>query len=1282
MKYLKLFLITNIFLNFLVAPLYAANDDYDAVPPFLPTPVSPNILMVVDRSGSMTWSAYNPNASRAGFCWDTNGCGWTYTGTEEGYWVPGKNYKYTGSDWWDGGVWEESTAAVTPCPNYLPQVYNNNNTYAGSCLNFHLMTRLDLLRWAMTGGRPDACTDGEYVSSDCDPVLQCTGTDCILHNMYNMRVKVPSTRIADSIISQYSSATLRPRFGLLFYSDSLRAQKVYVGDYPYSSTDASGADNADPTLPFTYVSRLLNAMSANNATGTAPAMWEAYDYFKQNDDHPFANDFEMADTSDTSTLFRDPLYVCDYDKTNCSLVGCAKNFVILATDGQWNIGGAGFSGTCTIDTGYEDNSADPVVPAHRMHYDLLRTVTSSSGNTFDKRVDAVFGLGLFLQGTGLTSLQNTAMYGGYDNVDGTIQWPGSLTGYPLSTCSMDDCGAGKGSACTPLPASSSDWDNDPVDNVPDTFVNASGGTAMRTAIKKLIDSATQRAAAGSSISVLSEKATSGSVIHQALFYPTKAFSSSYDVDWTGSLNAYWFYNTSTVNNIREDNANEFYLDTFDDHVLDFTIGTSGALTINFYDTDGVTGASNTKLGSYAGAEAINKIFESGEKLRDRAASGRVIYGINESGSMGTFTAANYTSFDDLLDPSSGQIGIDFDACLGSTSQARAENLIEYLRGAADSFTANTGTGDCRSRVVNASGDRWKLGDIIHSSPVVVPYANASMLYIASNDGMLHAFNAGAIRKDSLTSTQTVRLCEQSSGNCFTTGNSTSSNDIGKEAWAFIPKNVMPYLKYLADPDYQHLYTVDLSPYYIEFGSKKILIAGLRFGGATGCTYKQGGTTRWCGDPANDLQVVPPECSPTSPDCLGLSSYFALDVTDPANPVFLWEFTDPDLGFTFSGPAYIKRGGNSYVMFLNGPINYRGETAGDLNLVDGQDLKVFILKVDANFKLADVDNDGDVDRDDVFKFDGDGNNGFVKDSELANYNSGFGGRLFTNGVDFNNDGNTDLVFFGINDASGASGNVTALMPKNGIHVDSSVNYDPTDKVDNPGAETANWYFDNALQTAVSPITSKVVYGECFGSPYIYFGTGRWFYKADSPGINSNDVEELYGLKITDCLNSISAGGNCSINYAKNSNPICGEVNKSSMGWVVDTLEPRGGNYMKERTYTDPTMYGDIVSFTTMQPSSDPCDFSGRSRIWDVNCATGQSLWDSATCTGYTVTIPPGSHLLQLSGGNIEDSGIDQVDFPEKGNMATGWFTGIPPESATPFVPYSGVLTGEIILWIER
>ncbi|AGF78821.1 hypothetical protein UWK_02281 [Desulfocapsa sulfexigens DSM 10523] len=1025
--------------------------------------------------------------------------------------------------------------------------------------------------------------------------------------------------------------------------------------------------------------------------GTTPLAENYYEvlrYFQQ--DTPYYEDKPTIGTTynykvddpDGATHLWDPYYFDEYEET----IRCAKSFVLIFTDGEpyrddyvpdfYDSTGNGTADTVDYD---DDSNTDDC---------------SDSGDTANGCQDILDDLAYWAYWDKDTSdfrdlRDDTGMTGNQHIETYTVAF-GKAT---IPQILQDTADNGNGEAYA-----------------------ADDGHQLETALADAFSNILTKTAAGSSISVLSERATEGSIIHQALFFPEKSFiddGTTRSLLWTGALNTYWFFNSGTVSNIREDNAvgTEFYLDTHDDHALDFRIDAEGSLNIDYYslidsqnDDDGKADA---LLGSYNSIDDVSRIWEGGYQLQKRDVAtpdewvagsngGRTIYGINESGTMSEFLADNYTLFKKNMRLDETQT--DIPDCLGVAAdetdppdadkleEIRSINLMSYIRGAADDFS---GTSDkvtssaCRNRVVNDAGEIWKLGDIIYSTPQVVDNENFSIVLAAANDGMLHAFHAGKIRTDGLTTEQAVRLCDNNSdASCL-------QDEVGEELWAFIPQNAMPYLKYLTDPAYKHIYTTDMAPYRIKHGTKDIIIGGMRFGGAAGCTYES--KDRWCGDPDDGTQVVAPGADPLTPEsAVGLSSYFALDISDPRNPVFLWEFTHPNLGLTYSGPAYIKRGGNAYVMFTSGPLNYRAETNGDQGSVDAQNLNVFMLKVDSDFNLVDVDNDGDTDADDIFKFTGDSKkDGFITDSELGSYNSAFGGRLFTNGIDQDRDGNTDIVFFGVNDANGTAGTVIALVPKNAVDGDGNItSYDPTDKADVTAGtdETPNWYFDSVVESTDYPVTSKIVYGDCFNYPMIYFGTGRWFYKDDSPGVNQTKTEKLYGILIRDCLNDILAGKTCSLNYAHNNNDICQEVgnldDEKTLGWVVDELEPKGDSYAKERTITDPTFANgtNIVFFTTMQPSSNPCDFGGRSRMWALNCMSGDSIWGG--CDGYTTDYRDGSLLLQLSGGNIEGAGLNEDDFSEEGGKSTKWFTGIPPESPTPFIPPSPSLTGEIILWLEK
>ena len=74
-----------------------------------------------------------------------------------------------------------------------------------------------------------------------------------------------------------------------------------------------------------------------------------------------------------------------------------------------------------------------------------------------------------------------------------------------------------------------------------------------------------------------------------------------------------------------------------------------------------------------------------------------------------------------------------------------------------------------------------------------------MAYVGANDGMLHAFKHGKLEQTwtGKGTNDQARLA-----------NPDPTTPLGSEVWAFVPKNSLPYLKYLADEDYCHLYYVD------------------------------------------------------------------------------------------------------------------------------------------------------------------------------------------------------------------------------------------------------------------------------------------------------------------------------------------------------------------------------------------------------------------------------------------------------------------------------------------
>jgi type IV pilus assembly protein PilY1 len=144
---------------------------------------------------------------------------------------------------------------------------------------------------------------------------------------------------------------------------------------------------------------------------------------------------------------------------------------------------------------------------------------------------------------------------------------------------------------------------------------------------------------------------------------------------------------------------------------------------------------------------------------------------------------------------------------------------------------------------------------------------SATVYVGSNDGMLHAFNA-----------------------------SDDDADKGKERFAFVPQEVMSKMPLLAKTDYSHEFFVDATPMIADaaIGSdtekpwRTVLVSGLGAGG---------------------------------------KGVFALDVTDPTNfskDNVLWELganlpaLDDDMGYTFGTPQIGRlKNGKWVAIFGNG-----------------------------------------------------------------------------------------------------------------------------------------------------------------------------------------------------------------------------------------------------------------------------------------------------------------------------------------------------------------------------
>ena len=292
-----------------------------------------------------------------------------------------------------------------------------------------------------------------------------------------------------------------------------------------------------------------------------------------------------------------------------------------------------------------------------------------------------------------------------------------------------------------------------------------------------------------------------------------------------------------------------------------------------------------KLNGTTGAIATTASWSAQSLLDAVTPSARTIY-FNKSGALTSFEYANLAStqktyFDNLCTQS-----LVASQCAGLsagnlTLANNGANLVNYLRGERTYEANNTTSPLYRTR-------SHILGDIINSTPV---YVGAPLFSYA---------DTGYADFKTNKATRTAMVYAGANDGMLHAFNATS----GAEVWSFVPSAVMSNMYKLANTNYagNHVYFVDgevvVGDIYVSGVWKTILVGGFNAGG---------------------------------------KGYYALDITTPASPTLLWEFTDANMGLTFGNPIITKRADGTWVVaFTSGYNNTTGDGDGHLYVVNAND----------------------------------------------------------------------------------------------------------------------------------------------------------------------------------------------------------------------------------------------------------------------------------------------------------------------------------------------------------
>lgn len=497
-----------------------------------------------------------------------------------------------------------------------------------------------------------------------------------------------------------------------------------------------------------------------------------------------------------------------------------------------------------------------------------------------------------------------------------------------------------------------------------------------------------------------------------------------------------------------------------------------------------------------------------------------------------------------------------DGVLGDASDAQGR--LNFLRG------ARTGEGTTYRQRVHV------LGDLYSSSPAVV----SGPRYLESFGNRLEGNSAYTTFIDTISARNSSNNVSPRPARVYVGGNDGMLHafdaNTGEETFAFIPSAVFPKLNKLTGKNYSHEFYVDGSPVVADvyFGSawRTILIGTFRAGG---------------------------------------KGLFALDITTPGAEKLLWEFTESSVpgankvkpGYSFPKPTVARlHNGKWAVVVGNG---YEGG-----NTEDG---KAALYIIDAE------------------------TGALTKSLEVQGATGIKNGLSTPRLADYNGDGIADYAY-----AGDLQGNLWRfnLLGAGASPTRTNGNIYGNDHSNTDGFTVS--YAGSPLFRATStqgaakqPITAapSIIRHPSREGYLIIFGTGKYFETTDKDGVKTH-AQSLYGIwdrktkaesttaitisrsdlvaqQISQAVTAIAEDGSSRIARTVTNNPIqwltdAGQVNK--YGWWLDLRvgsSPLDGEMMIE----DMSALGQTIFFQTLVPNDDPCSSGASNWTYAINPFTG-------------------------------------------------------------------------------
>jgi len=542
-----------------------------------------------------------------------------------------------------------------------------------------------------------------------------------------------------------------------------------------------------------------------------------------------------------------------------------------------------------------------------------------------------------------------------------------------------------------------------------------------------------------------------------------------------------------------------------------------------------------------------------------------------------------------FDPNSGPKGegvpfqwTDLDASQQTALQAGdtvavGQARLNYLRGVTSNELKNGGS--FRNRTS-------PLGSIVHSDPFFLPPPGAplffwpdnlesspystfvsnysgrqNMVLFGGNDGMLHIFNA----------------------------------DTGYEILAYVPSMLFANLSALTNPSYSHQFFVDapvqVSDVYISKGG---------VGSAAWRTVAVGGLGK------------------------GGKGIYALDITNPgtfnetnADSLVLWEFTDADLGYTYTRPQIFKMNNDKWVAAIGNGYNSARDTDNNGIPDAGGFATLYLLDLEDGSIIEKIATPAGIANDPICDpcSEGQGRSNRLTDVVAVDQNQDFKVDILYAGDLFGN-----LWKF---DVSSSNSNNWEIVEQGSTPTPL---FKARDDDGNPQPITVPpvvQYHDKKNGFMVFVGTGKYVEASDPADTSIQTVYGVWDREEDS-GITTITRDYLLEQKIEGSNKSQFAATNARLTTNNNLNWFDGKKALPTgnpptqfLGWYMDlgdTDTSTGDTIpLGERVLDELFVSGNRLEFITLIPSTNPCVGGGESWIFAVNAFTGSrfastSPWD--------------------------------------------------------------------------